>query len=61
MRLHKREVNRGREESTIKKGNKISSTEMKTPCSSRATYKKEILRDLGKLWKDQAQIIFTLT
>jgi hypothetical protein len=42
-------VNRGREEGTIKKGNKISSTEMKTPYSSRATSKKEILRDLGKL------------
>jgi hypothetical protein len=33
----------------------------KTPYSSRATYKKEILGDLRKLWKDQTQIIFTLT
>jgi hypothetical protein len=63
MRLHKRDVKRGSEESRIRKGNTISSsTEMKkTPYRSRANYKKEILGELVNLWKDQTQIMFTLT
>jgi hypothetical protein len=41
MRLHKSEVDRGRDEGRINKVNNIcSSAEMKTPYSSRATYKK---------------------